>query len=260
MMLFNENGGWMKKYLVLASSLIVFGGTQAMAKDIRFDRAIGQSDFKQLAREAGAAISYKRLAPADPLGLTGFDAGVELSTVDIKSHSNYWQAAFGEKAPSYLFIPSLRARKGLPWSIDVGAMYSYVPDSNIKLYGFEVSKAILDGTFATPALGLRGTYTRLAGVGDLDLQTAGIDATISKGVLFLSPYAGAGAVWVEGKAKGNLQRLSFLQRGTYLKTEDFWQPRYFAGVKISPLPLLDITAEAEYQERPTYSLKLGVGF
>jgi hypothetical protein len=45
-----------------------------------------------------------------------------------------------------------------------------------------------------------------------------------------------------------------------LKSESFWQPRYFAGLKISPLPLLGITAEAEYQERPIYSLKLALSF
>ena len=77
---------------------------------------------------------------------------------------NYWQKAFGGDAPSYLYLPKIRVRKGLPLGIDIGAMYSYVPDSNIKLYGFEISKAILEGSMATPAVGIRATYTKLAGV------------------------------------------------------------------------------------------------
>jgi len=249
----------LKKRIVVALSLTLLVGTQAMAKDIRFNEGLTQGDFKSLSKEAGGAISFKNTAPAAPLGITGFDAGIEVSVVDIKKESAYWNEAFRGDAPSYLLLPKLRARKGLPFGIDVGAMYSYVPDSNIKLYGFEVSKAILDGTLATPALGIRATYTRLAGVNDLDLQTAGVDASISKGFLFLTPYAGAGALWIHSKATGDLQSQSTLTTGT-LKSEDFWQPRVFAGIKVSPLPLFGITAEVEYEVRPIYSLKAALSF
>jgi hypothetical protein len=245
----------MKRQIALALSLALLIGSQAMAKDISFTSPIPQSSFKDLSREAGAAISFKNTAPAAPLGITGFDAGVEVSAVDIKKGSDYWNSAFNGDAPSYLLIPKVRVRKGLPFGIDIGAMYSYVPDSNVKLYGFEVSKAILDGTMATPAIGIRGTYTRLAGVHDLDLQTAGIDASISKGIFFLTPYAGVGGLWIDSKAKGNLQSIS-----PNLTEEKIWQPRYFAGLKVSPFPLFSITAEAEYEVRPIYSLKLALGF
>jgi hypothetical protein len=96
-------------------------------------------------------------------------------------------------------------------------------------------------------------------VDDLDLQTAGIDASISKGILFLTPYAGAGAVWIRSKATGDLQKFSTASTGA-LKTEELWQPRVFAGLKISPIPLFGITVEAEYQERPIYSLKAALSF
>lgn len=246
----------MKKYLVLALSMALLGGTQAMARDISFGtNFVSQGDFKDFSKEAGAAISFKNTAPAEPLGILGFYAGVEVSAIDIKDKSEYWNEAFGNDAPSYLLLPKLRVRKGLPLGIDIGAMYSYVPDSNIKLYGFEVSKAILDGTMATPALGIRGTYTRLAGVNDLDLQTAGIDASISKGLLFLTPYAGAGAVWINSKAKGDLAATN-----PGLGTENIWQPRVFAGLKVSPLPIMSFTVEAEYQVRPIYSLNVALDF
>jgi len=250
-----------KKHLVVALSLVLCVGTQAMAKDINFSSGIAQGDFRSLSKEAGAAISYRNTAPPAPLGITGFDAGIEASAINIKSDSSYWKAAFGNDAPSYLYLPKVRVRKGLPFGIDIGAMYSYVPDSNIKLYGAEVSKALLDGTMATPALGIRGTYTRLTGVSDLNLQTAGIDASLSKGILFLTPYAGGGAVWVNSRATGNLQSFSTNTPGLgQLKSEEIWQPRVFAGLKISPLPLFGITAEAEYQVRPIYSLKAALSF
>ncbi|QWV93675.1 hypothetical protein KP004_00345 [Geomonas oryzisoli] len=245
----------MKKVAVLlALSVGLFTAAQAMARDISFTSPLTQKEFRDLTREAGAAISYKNVAPAEPLGITGFDVGVELSAIDI-SNSSYWKDAYRNDAPSFLAIPKLRARKGLPMGIDVGAMYSYVPDSNIKLWGLEVSKAILEGTAATPALGVRATYSRLSGVNDLDLQTAGIDASISKGFLILTPYAGVGGVWVNSEAKGHLKALA-----PTLKSEDVFQPRVFGGVKFSPLPLIGITAEVEYQQRPIYSLKAGLSF
>ena len=245
----------MKKVVgLLALSLALLGGTQAMAKDIRFGAPLTQGQFKELSKEAGAAISFKNTAPAEALGITGFDAGIEISAADIGG--DYWDTAFGDDAPSYLVLPKLRVRKGLPLGIDIGAMYSYVPDSNIKLYGFEVSKAILEGTAATPALGVRATYTKLSGVDELDLQTVGIDASISKGFLFLTPYAGAGGVWISSEAKGNLKATL----APNLASEDIFQPRVFAGLKVSPLPLVGFTAEVEYQERPIYSLKAALSF
>jgi hypothetical protein len=252
----------MHKFIIAAAALALLVGTQAMARDINFGlNGLTQGNFRDLSKEAGAAIGYRNTAPAAPLGITGFDAGIEASAIDIKSHSDYWNKAFNGDAPSYLVLPKIRVRKGLPLGIDIGAMYSYVPDSNIKLYGFEVSKAILDGTLATPAIGIRATYTRLAGVHDLDLQTAGIDASISKGILIFTPYAGAGEVWVHSKATGNLQSNSSTTPGQgRLTSEDIWQPRVFAGLKITPFPLFGITAEAEYQVRPIYSLKAALNF
>jgi hypothetical protein len=148
--------------LALAALLV---GTQAMAKDISFGTTtLGQGEFRSLSKEAGAAIGYRNTAPAEPLGTTGFDAGVEVSAVDIKSDSAYWRAAFGNDAPSYLVLPKVRVRKGLPFGIDVGAMYSFLPDSNVKLYGFEVRRRSSTGpwqrlpsAYAAPIRALPGS-------------------------------------------------------------------------------------------------------
>lgn len=228
------------------------------ASDISFIRGIGQEEFKDLSKEAGAALGYRNMAPAAPLGITGFDIGVEVSAINIENNSSYWKSAFDD-APSYLIIPKIRARKGLPFGIDVGAMYSYVPDSNIKLYGAELSKSILDGSMATPAVGVRATYTKLAGVNDLSLQTYGVDASVSKGFLFLTPYAGAGMMWINSEAKGNLKTHS-QTLGVNLNSETITVPRVFGGLVITPFPLLSVTAEAEYAVRPIYSLKAAIGF
>ena len=58
-------------------------------------------------------------------------------------------------------------------------------------------------------------------------------------------------LWLDGKYNGNV---------VSLKNESLWQPRGFVGVKISPLPLVGLTAEMEYAVRPIYSVKLGLSF
>ena len=40
---------------------------------------------------------------------------------------------------SFLPVPRLHLQKGLPGRIDIGAMFSSVPDSNIKVWGAELN-------------------------------------------------------------------------------------------------------------------------
>ena len=256
-----QQEGRMVRRIATAAALVLLCAGQASANaDISFVRGITQDAFRSFSREVGSAASYKNVAPAAPLGVTGFDIAAEVTFVDIRKDAAYWQAATGSSAPSVYVIPKVRVRKGLPFGIDVGAMYSKVPDSNIQLYGAELSKALLEGGAVSPALGVRATYTRLAGVGDLDLQTVGIDASLSKGFFILTPYVGGGAVWIDGKAKGRLQTLSTTLLGASLKEEKFWQERVFGGVRISPLPFFNVTGEVEYSGVTTYSLRAAIGF
>ena len=240
---------------VVAAATLALTQTPAPAADINFTTGITQDQFKSLSREAGVALGYRNMAPSVSLGVTGFDAGVELSVMSIDKNSTYWNAAFANDAPSYLAVPKIRVRKGLPFGIDVGAVYSYIPDTNINLYGAELSKSIIEGSAASPAVGVRATYTRLVGVDDLALQMYGVDASVSKGFLFITPYAGAGLMQIRSEAKGQLRTLA-----PTLKDETLTVPRYFGGLRLTPFPLFSVTAEAEYADRPIYSFKAAIQF
>jgi len=245
----------MKKTLLVAVLLLLVSAGNVLAKDINFTTGLSQGQFKDFSKQLGALLAYRNLAPAEPLGLTGFDVAAEASAMSIDSSSSYWEAAFGNDAPDYLGYGRLRVRKGLPLGVDIGAMYAYVPDSNVEAYGFELSKAILEGGVTMPALGIRATYTKLNGLDELDMQTVGVDASLSKGFAIITPYIGGGWLWIDSKAKGDLKALS-----PNLEDEKISIPRGFVGMKLTFFPLLSMTAEAEYAERPIYSLKLAVGF
>ena len=92
----------MKKIAVFIACVSFLIAGQAIARDIEFSAALTQSAFKNLSEEAGSALSYKNMSPAEPLGITGFDVGLEGSFVSISTgNNNYWEKAFSNNAPSH---------------------------------------------------------------------------------------------------------------------------------------------------------------
>ncbi len=155
-------------------------------------KLLSQSEFSKLSKDFMAAGSYKAVAPAEPLGVIGFDLGVELTSTKL-DNSDVWRKAGADD--STLYLPKLHVHKGLPFKIDIGASLSAVPGSNIKLIGAEIKYAILEGGVAAPALSVRAAATRLFGVDEMDLDTRSLELTLSKGFLNITPYAGLGKVW-----------------------------------------------------------------
>lgn len=209
---------------------------------------LAAADFKNFSKEAGLAISYFPLSPAEPLGITGFDIGIEVTAVNISQGESFWKNAIPGGAPDYLIFPKLHIQKGLPFKIDLGIIYSKVPDSNISLIGGEVKWALLEGSVVTPAMAIRGSYTRLLGVPQLELETYSVDISISKGIAFLTPYGGIGEVWINSKDT----------TGT-LGTAQLNETKFFGGVKATFL-LFSMVAEASYADILSYSFRANLSF
>src|SRR3990172_8921843 len=101
-------------------SLILFIATTsdliAGGNDIQLTTGLSESDFKDLSKQVGLFISYVPLAPAEPLGILGFDIGVEVTGVKIDSGSSAWKNAVSDSnPPDYIVLPKLHAQKGLPF-------------------------------------------------------------------------------------------------------------------------------------------------
>jgi hypothetical protein len=211
----------------LAASLAALCAAPAAAADIDSLQLLTQPEFRSLSEDLGAALSYKPLIPAEAMGITGFDIGVGITATKLKHTELLEKAAGATNMSGYVAVPTIRAHKGLPASIDIGAIYGQVPDSNIKLYGAEVRWAPLPGSTVTPALGIRGSFTRLTGVDQLKFQTIGLDVAVSKGFANITPYGGVGQVWI--KSTPNLPA-PFTQT---LIEEKFTQTKVFVGVNIN---------------------------
>lgn len=66
------------------------------------DQLASQGEFRQLAEDLSATLAYKPQAPAEALGITGFDVGVSLGGTNIKSHRVVERATGSDNVPSTL--------------------------------------------------------------------------------------------------------------------------------------------------------------
>ena len=216
---------------LLPPFLFAVASTAAFAGDLDRIGQLTQSEFRSLSEDLGAVAAYKEVAPAAPLGVTGFDVGLELTASKLQ-HKGVYELAGGSNA-STVYLPKLRVQKGLPWGVDIGAFASKIGGSNISLIGLEARYALLDDTLAAPAIGLRVSGTRDMGAGKLDLSTVAFDVILSKKLTFVTPFAGVGTVKVSSKA--NVGGLA---------SESFNQSRVFAGVNVN-IALINLAVEAE---------------
>lgn len=241
----------MKKVL-LSSALMLLFVSWSLAKDINLNSGLTQGNFESASREMGVALSFNPMSPAEPLGITGFDAGAELVLTDLSDNKKYIEYFFeNNDAPFMLPVPRLHIQKGLPFGIDIGAMYSSVPASNVKLWGIELKYALLKGSTTTPAVSIRGAFTKLEGVNDLSANTQSADILISKGFLFLTPYAGLSVLRVNSSETSKDVNLEDVHETIY---------RGILGLQASPLPLFVINAEVSVGEVNQYGLKIGLKF
>jgi hypothetical protein len=245
------------KRIILAVMMLFIIAVPAFAKtDITLPSGFNQEDFKGLSRDLGLAISYMPLATAEPLGFPGFDLGIEATSVSIDNNASYWtkisNVPGNDDIPSSLVLPKLHVQVGLPIiAIDLGVVYGQAPSTDIKYVGYEVKWAILKGGVAMPAIAIRGAYTTLSGIDEIDISTTSADIEISKGFAMFTPYAGYGMVWIDSKEKS---------AAVTLQDESLNESKWYLGCKLTFFPLLNLVAEADFAKVNAYSLRLNLHF
>jgi hypothetical protein len=199
-----------------------------------------------------SAVSYKPVTPAEPLGILGFDLGLEVTQTKLQNPALWTTATSGGFTSSSVMLPKLHFLLGLPFKFDVGAFYSEAPSTNIKLYGGELRYSIIEGGTATPAVAIRGSLSTMTGVDQLSFSTKALDVSISKGFAMFTPYAGIGEVWSDSTPHNTT--------GTALTKESFNQNKIFVGGNLN---FLFMNLDLEYDKTgsdQSYSAKLGFRF
>ena len=230
---------------VLVSAVAVLPST-AQASAFESLEALNQENFEVLAENLSAATSYRGITPTEPLGIVGFDVGISLTATEIDDDI-VDLASDGDFDLGQILVPKLHIHKGLPFGFDIGGFASAIPETDITLLGAEVRKAIFEGSAVTPAVGVRLAYSTVEGLDQLSLDNLSLDISISKGVLFFTPYAGLGVVITRAEASEEFG----------LDDETVNQERVYAGLNINVG--LNITVEADRTGDFT-SLGAKVGF
>ena len=230
---------------VLVSAVAVLPST-AQASAFESLEALNQENFEALVENLSAATSYRGITPTEPLGIVGFDVGISLTATEIDDDI-VDLASDGDFDLGQILVPKLHIHKGLPFGFDIGGFASAIPENDITPLGAEVRKAIFEGSAVTPAVGVRLAYSTVEGLDQLSLDNLSLDISISKGVLFFTPYAGLGVVITRAEASEEFG----------LDDETVNQERVYAGLNINVG--LNITVEADRTGDFT-SLGAKVGF
>ncbi len=219
----------------------------AAAGDLPSLGSLTQDQFRRLSEDLGAALSYKGVTPATPLGLVGFDVGVEVSATDIRN-SDLFRLA-GNASPDYIVVPKVHIYKGLPWGFDIGAFVGGASEVSATVYGLDARWAILDDGVATPAVALRFSGTQSSDIGSLRVSTYAADLMVSKKLTIATPYVGVGVVHT--KADAGIGGLA---------DESFNKNRVFGGLNLN-LAIVNLAFEAEkLGDNTTLSAKAGWRF
>ena len=143
------------------------------------------------------------MAPAETMGINGFQFNVQFATTTINADRDYWTTGIEDENPSSTLVATrIGIRKGLPGSIEIGMDTSYLFFSELWMFGVMAKWAPHEGMDSVPIdFALRGSFNRLIGSSELVMSTAGLDVVLSKsfglaGVVNLSPYIAYSPLWV----------------------------------------------------------------
>ncbi len=192
-------------------------------------RATANADFQAFARAFSATLTSTNLMPPETLGHAAFNVSAELSVVSLPS--DILVPTEGAQ-PGTVLVPSFHIRKGMPFSVELGARVGWVEKSRMVAATGEVKWAVNEGFTYLPDVGVRGHVTRLLGVRDFNLTAAGLDVGVGKqfpvgGMVTFTPYGG----------------LDFTFVGAGSNTIDFNPERpYSDSVQDDSLAALDDTA------------------
>lgn len=167
--------------------------------------------FRYMASELTMALAPRPLAPAETLGLDGFEFSIVNNVTQISHESGYWKGQPGNpifegaltdrQVPTVLWAPTAHIRKGLPLSMEVGFSGSYLAYSEMFMLGVEYKIAWHESFFRwMPALATRIAFSRLFGSSDLDIIAGEVDLLTSLpfgigGMASVTPYLGYGQLF-----------------------------------------------------------------
>lgn len=162
-------------------------------------------------RQLAAGIMTAPLAPAETLGLNGFDVSYSNTFAFLAARGENirnpapWERVHSDEDPTHvMWRPGLTVRKGLPLSLEVGANWSWVSFSRQTTMGGFARWSVFEGWEKAPDVSMQLGYSGY--VGNDELELGALDGSLSFGYTFplgyliginqadIAPFGGVGFV------------------------------------------------------------------
>ena len=163
------------------------GCTYCVAADLTGNElaALQQDYFTVVAQDLMVLSSPHLVAPAESMGVNGFDVGIEETfLMERKNHprrangllATGWEAMAMSGQPSPVgHAPGVRFRKGLPFSGEVEGTFRYVPNTRQAIVSGHARWSVLDGWPWVPDVALGIGYGGYIGNPQLDVGAMQLD-------------------------------------------------------------------------------------
>jgi len=213
--------------------------------------SFAQPELDSFGKQIGFLVARRQYRGANPLGVIGFDLGIEATAVKLDDTALWKKLDSGWSTPSYLALPVVHVKKGLPLSIDVGLRGGIAPNTGLSLMGGEIGYSPLAGNIAMPAVNVFLAYSVLNGGKNFDVNSTSFGASVSKGIGIITPYAGLSL---------DRSKLSVKDLPSSTSLQDVSKSgfRQFVGLRLNML-VLSLCAEANFGEMQSYGLSLDIG-
>ncbi len=159
--------------------------------NVPVDPALADEAFTVVVNQIGAAIANKPIAPADTLGLNGFDLGLSSTVAFVDAHDvsptqpSPWSRVdpTGDPAP-VLWIPWVHVRKGLPLSLEMGGNLGYLAFTHQAAVGGYLRWGLFEGFMPAPDISIQVGYAGYVGNDELELGVMDLSATVGYALPF----------------------------------------------------------------------------
>ena len=254
--------------ILLFLSQIGFAQTPLNFRPLSLDDIKTQANesLKNFTERTGVVSNFRSLAPASPLGIWGFNVGVEITSLPQNTFQVFNQPL---NLPSY--FPRFHVAKGLTPNLDAelslllprlvlsrGSLPQEI--ESLAVYWGGLKYTLLREEEFPISLAARATYNRLY-LSFFKSDTYGADVSISRLVklplipLRLTPYTGIGYMAINGEFKKSLIGDAVSQTHTL---QDY---RYFGGIS-TKLFIFNFTSQidvpATFKKIDSVSFKLSL--
>ncbi|MCB9760691.1 MAG: hypothetical protein H6739_12685 [Alphaproteobacteria bacterium] len=249
------------------------------------DIAGNTAAYETVVRELGVAIANKPLTPADTLGVSGFEVLVSTTVAFTSTQEpefgvpGPWGMVQVDEDPTpALILPRIEARKGLPFSFDVGAQVGWVGVSRQTVFGGYGRWAPLEGYRQIPDVSLQLGYSGYVGNEELELGVMDFAMTISYELAFgslkeinsatFTPYGGFGRLWMHAEPRLGAEEqqdlgvrpVSGFKNSTAYEAEGNWSPYTLHGGFRIVSQHWEFKAGAVWAPKIMPTINVGMGF